>query len=78
MYSAVNSDIDWDAAIRIWGEVCESEACPACGSVIDYCQGHGPIGDYEGYAVLIAHDDDDVHIYCHPDGCEVAAGASHG
>lgn len=26
--------------------------CPACGDPIDYCQGHGEIGDPEGYAIL--------------------------
>ena len=38
--------------------------CPACGEPIDYCQGHGPLGDPIGWAVLEAHDDDD-HRYCH-------------
>ena len=26
--------------------------CPACGDFIDYCQGHGEIGDPEGYAII--------------------------
>ncbi len=47
-------------------------ACPACGSPIDYCQGHGEIGDPVGAAVLAAHDDGG-HAGCHPDGCEAAA-----
>lgn len=42
--------------------------CPACGDPIDYCQGHGEIGDPEGYAILQAHDDGN-HLGCHPDGC---------
>jgi hypothetical protein len=46
-------------------------SCPACGSPIDYCQGHGPSGDPDGFAILVAHDNDD-HSNCHPDGCEVA------
>ena len=25
---------------------------PACGDFIDYCQGHGEIGDPEGYAII--------------------------
>lgn len=45
--------------------------CPACGDVIDYCQGHGESGDPAGFAILAAHDDDD-HSECHPDGCEEA------
>jgi len=45
--------------------------CPACGDVIDYCQGHGEMGDPAGFAILQAHDDDD-HSGCHPDGCDEA------
>lgn len=44
----------------------EYTCCPACGSPIDYCQGHGEIGDPAGHAVLVAHDNDD-HTQCHPD-----------
>lgn len=40
--------------------------CPACGSPIDYCQGHGEIGDPVGRAILDAHDDGD-HAGCHQD-----------
>jgi hypothetical protein len=44
--------------------------CPVCGDVIDYCQGHGPIGDPVGARILAAHDDGD-HDRCHPDaGCD--------
>lgn len=46
--------------------------CIACGDPIDYCQGHGMIGDPTGYAILQAHDDGD-HSGCHPNGCEVAS-----
>jgi hypothetical protein len=45
--------------------------CPACGDPIDYCSGHGDIGDPDGAAILAAHDDDD-HSRCHPNGCEDA------
>lgn len=45
--------------------------CPACGDPIDYCQGHGPLGDRARYDVLWRHDGDD-HDGCHPDGCDVA------
>jgi hypothetical protein len=43
--------------------------CPACGDPIDYCQGHGEIGDPEGHAALALHDLGD-HGYCHPNGCD--------
>lgn len=43
--------------------------CPACGAPIDYCQGHGEIGDPHGFSVMRAHDNGD-HRTCHPDGCE--------
>lgn len=46
--------------------------CPACGQPIDYCQGHGIIGDPAGYAVLSMHDNGD-HSQCHPAGCDDAA-----
>ena len=44
--------------------------CPACGSAIDYCQGHGETGDPAGYAILQAHDDGDHRMCaadCHTD-----------
>jgi len=34
-----------------WMDEIES-VCPACGNFIDYCQGHGEIGDPEGYAII--------------------------
>ena len=34
-------------------DMCESWGiCPACADQIDYCQGHGPIGDPAGFARL--------------------------
>ncbi len=45
--------------------------CPACGDVIDYCQGHGPIGDPAGAAILARHNDGD-HRQCDPAGCDEA------
>jgi hypothetical protein len=39
--------------------------CPACGESIDYCQGHGLIGDEWGARILAMHDDDN-HTECHP------------
>jgi hypothetical protein len=46
--------------------------CPACGDVIDCCQGHGDIGDPYGAETLRLHDLG-VHNVCHPDGCRDAA-----
>ncbi|WNM66122.1 hypothetical protein SEA_WHEEZY_82 [Gordonia phage Wheezy] len=47
------------------------ERCVACGEPVDYCQGHGEIGDPVGRAILDAHDDGD-HNNCHPLGCDDA------
>ena len=38
--------------------------CPACGEYIDYCQGHGEMGDPYGREILDLHDNDD-HSECH-------------
>lgn len=65
--------------VRWMGQRCECgepeeeyvSRCPACGDVIDYCQGHGEIGDPAGRAILDAHDDGD-HSGCHPEGCDEA------
>ncbi|QAY17426.1 hypothetical protein SEA_IDYN_78 [Gordonia phage IDyn] len=51
------------------------DRCVVCGEVIDYCQGHGAIGDPAGNAVLNAHDDGD-HTRCHPAGCDDAQRAA--
>ena len=45
--------------------------CPACGSPLSFCQGHGEIGDPDGRAILDAHDDG-YHGDCDPAGCEDA------
>jgi len=34
-----------------------TDLCPACGEPIDYCTGHGVIGDPRGASILKAHDD---------------------
>lgn len=39
--------------------------CPVCGDPIDYCQGHGPIGDPNGWELMQHHNDGD-HTWCHP------------
>jgi len=43
--------------------------CPACGEPIDYCQGHGPIGDPYGAFILKRHDEGN-HYNCNPFGCQ--------
>jgi len=45
--------------------------CPACGDPIDYCQGHGIIGDPSGARILALHDDGS-HVHCDPAGCDEA------
>ena len=42
--------------------------CPACGEPIDYCRGHGEIGDPTGALVLKLHDLDE-HMMCDARGC---------
>lgn len=42
------------------------ETCPACGAPIDYCNGHGLMGDPLGYEVLVMHADGD-HSKCNPE-----------
>lgn len=42
---------------RTWEEIAETEAlCPACGDWMDFCQGHGEIGDPVGWSILQAHE----------------------
>lgn len=48
-------------------------SCPACGDPIDYCTGHGTIGDPIGARILAQHDEGD-HGDCDPRGCDDAAG----
>lgn len=43
-------------------------ACPVCGDPIDYCQGHGELGDPHGHAILTDHDNGN-HDRCATD-CE--------
>lgn len=45
--------------------------CFVCGEDIDYCQGHGEIGDPAGFAILQAHDAGD-HSRCDVHGCDEA------
>ena len=42
----------------------EVALCPACGNPVDYCDGHGVIGDPVGWGKLRAHDKGD-HSACH-------------
>ncbi|HUV09355.1 MAG TPA: hypothetical protein VMX12_00135 [Acidimicrobiia bacterium] len=52
-------------------EVFDDPRCPACGEPIDYCRGHGEIGDPIGFEALARHDDGD-HSWCEPRGCDEA------
>jgi len=57
---------------RVWPDGPDMYAlCPVDGEPIDYCLGHGEIGDPDGYAILNCHDEGD-HLLCHPLGCELA------
>ena len=49
----------------------DESRCVACGELIDYCMGHGTMGDPEGAAVLAWHDLE-VHTLCDSRGCEFA------
>lgn len=40
--------------------------CPACGDGIDFCQGHGQIGDPRGYEIRLSHERGE-HDNCHPE-----------
>lgn len=46
--------------------------CPACGDVIDYCQGHGEIGDSYMAEILRMHDNG-LHTECLRSVCGVTA-----
>lgn len=49
---------------RTWEEIAETEAlCPACGDWMDFCSGHGEMGDPLGHAILQDHDNGD-HSRC--------------
>lgn len=41
----------------------EGETCPACGDFVEYCLGHGVIGDPDGAAIIMFHEDG-RHMYC--------------
>lgn len=69
-YDPVTDDIDW-FYVDSDGVAHYNNGCPACGQPIDYCQGHGEIGDPQGAAILAAHDEGN-HMLCHPEGCEDA------
>lgn len=43
--------------------------CVVCGDPMDYCQGHGEIGDPAGFAIQQAHDDGD-HSRCVKEACD--------
>lgn len=62
-----------DEQAQLHAEYLESlSRCPACGDYMDYCQGHGDLGDPDGAAILAEHDNDE-HGNCHPKSdCVVA------
>lgn len=68
---------DWDAddydGTEDDSDITYVSRCVVCAEFPDYCQGHGEIGDPEGYEILIAHDNDTSHTGCHPDACEISA-----
>lgn len=54
----------WEHDLEIV-ELHDDTYCPACGvSPIEYCQGHGEIGDPVGYAILQKHENGD-HSSCY-------------
>lgn len=58
------TDAEKSEAAEEFGDwIIEFSRCPVCGDAIDYCQGHGSIGDPVGAAILEAHDDGD-HSQC--------------
>lgn len=65
---STTNDYEPDPDDGDYGEPIEFSLCPACGDPIDYCSGHGEIGDPQGLAVLEGHDEGD-HAHCHPVGC---------
>jgi hypothetical protein len=46
--------------------------CPVCGEPISYCQGHGEIGDPDGFWIMSQHNQGQ-HLYCDPVGCAFRA-----
>jgi hypothetical protein len=49
--------------VTVWDGSDWVDLCPACGEPIDFCQGHGEIGDPRGALTLDMHDDGD-HSFC--------------
>lgn len=47
------------------------DRCPACGDLVDHCQGHGPEADPYGARIIDQHEEGD-HSSCVPFGCEGA------
>jgi hypothetical protein len=65
MYDARSARFWQDLDESVYGTPPEVERCPVCAEPIDYCQGHGEIGDPDGAEILARHDADD-HGGCHP------------
>jgi len=62
---ALNQIMEFVAPDQYGEYFAELGPCPACGDHVDYCQGHGPMGDPQNYAVIRLHEDG-VHSMCHP------------
>ncbi len=52
LLAEVNSYTDPDDLEYLARWCYDGGICPACGDPADYCQGHGPSGDPDGYARL--------------------------
>lgn len=74
--AAITENTECDHASDIWCDNCAAvtERCVACGEPIDYCQGHGEIGDPIGFAIIGAHEGGN-HRKCHTTACDAAAAA---
>ena len=51
------TQVDMKMDMRMQGKIIMDDPvpydqCPVCLDPMDYCQGHGEIGDYEGFLIL--------------------------
>jgi len=56
---------DWENQFDPSGDcvAVDYDRCPACGEQPDFCQGHGEIGDNDGFVIVQAHDNG-IHEHC--------------
>jgi len=55
------TQVDMKMDMRMQGKIIMDDPvpydqCPVCLDPMDYCQGHGEIGDYEGFLILQEED----------------------